>query len=180
MEGETLSLAGLNDQVRGLLSMVDAKKLSGFDESRAERFARERPTLQGLALLPFDARREVPVLVNRESLIQYETNGYSVPPEHIGLMLTLKVHPFENTAEIVGPSGSIRQFPLSSDGSKTKRFFPDDREAIRKRWESDRARLATIRKQRVPKRKEGQPEVEVRPPAAYDDLFADRALAVTV
>ena len=26
----------------------------------------------------------------------YETNSYSVPPEHIGTMLTLKIHPFES------------------------------------------------------------------------------------
>ena len=30
MEGETLSLAGLNDQVRGWLAMIDAKRLSGL------------------------------------------------------------------------------------------------------------------------------------------------------
>ena len=179
MDGQTLSLAGLNDQVRGWLAKVDARKLSGFDESRAERFVRERPMLRSLSPLPFDARRDVAVLVGRESLFLYETNSYSVPPEHIGTMLTLKVHPFDNTAEVFGPSGSIRQFPLSPAGSRTKRFFPDDREAIRKRWDADRARMARVRTPRVPKRKSGQPDVEVRQPAAYEDLFADITLVVT-
>jgi transposase len=179
MEGESLSLAGLNDQVRGWLAMIDRKKLSGFDESRAERFAREQPVLQALPLLPFDVRRDIPVLVNRESLILHETNSYSVPPEHIGTMLTLKIHPFENAAEVFGPKGSIRQFPLSADGAKVKRFFPEDREAIRKRWDADRARLARVRKPRVRRIRIQQPEVEVRPPAIYDDLFAGPALAVT-
>ena len=179
MEGETLSLAGLNDQVRGWLATIDAKKLSGFDESRAARFDRERPMLQPLTLLPFDARRDISVLVNRESLILHETNSYSVPPEHIGTMLTLMVHPFESEAEVFGPEGSIRRFPLSADGTKIKRFFPEDREAIRKRWDADRARLARVRKPRVPRVRNEQPEVEVRPPVVYENLFADCALAVT-
>jgi transposase len=180
MEGAALSLAGLNDQVRGWLAVIDAKKLSGFDESRVVRFARERPSLQALPLAPFDARKDVPVLVNRESMIMYETNGYSVPPEHIGTMLTLKVHPFESEAELYGPSGSIRRFPLSAVGAKVKHFFPEDREAIRKRWDADRARLARVRKPKVPRIRMTQPEVDVRPAAVYEALFVEPASAVTV
>jgi transposase len=179
MEGESLSLAGLNDQVRGWLSTIDAKTLSGFDESRAKRFNREQPRLQSLSLVPFDARKDIPVLVNRESLILYETNSYSVPPEHIGTMLTLKIHPFNNEAEVFCSGGSIRQFPLSADGAKIKCFFPEDREAIQKRWDADRARLARVRKPRVPRKRIEQPEVDVRSPAVYEDLFDERALAVT-
>lgn len=179
VEGETLTLAGLNDHVHGWLTAIDAKKLSGFDESRADRFARERPQLQALTLLPFDARRDVPVLVNRESLIRHETNSYSVPPENIGTMLTLKVHPFESEAEVFGAEGSIRRFSLSPDGAQIKRFFPEDREAIRKRWDADRARLARVRKPRVPRLKIPQPEVAVRPTAVYEALFPACTVAVT-
>lgn len=179
MEGETLSLAGLNDQVCGWLAMIDAKRLSGFDDSRAERFSRERPMLKIPTLLPFDARMEVPVLVNRESLIRHDTNSYSVPPQHIGTMLTLKVHPFTNEAEVFGPEGSIRRFSLTPHGTKAKFFFPEDREAIRKRWDADRARLARVRKPRGPRIKAQEPEVQVRPPSVYDDLFAHNVLAVT-
>jgi transposase len=179
MEGVSLSLAGLNDQVRGWLAMVDQKRLSGFDESRAERFSRERPALQALSLVPFDARRDIPVLVNRESLIRYETNSYSVPPEHIGTMLTLKIHPFGCSAEVFGPEGSIRQFSLVADGARIKRFFPEDRDAMRRRWEADRTRLARVRAPRVRRIRNQHPEVEVRPPAVYDELFAGATLAVT-
>jgi hypothetical protein len=129
--------------------------------------------------VPFDARKDIPVLVNRESLILYETNSYSVPPEHIGTMLTLKIHPFNNEAEVFCSGGSIRQFPLSADGAKIKCFFPEDREAIQKRWDADRARLARVRKPRVPRKRIEQPEVDVRSPAVYEDLFDERALAVT-
>jgi hypothetical protein len=178
MEGETLSLAGLNDQVRGWLATADTKKLSGFDESRAERFACERPLLQELSTLPFDARKEVPVQVNRESMIRYETNSYSVPPEHIGQLLLLKVHPFDAEGEIFSSDGSIRCFPLYPVGSKTKRFFPEDHEALRKRWDADRSRLARVRrpKARVEHRND---DVEVRSPAVYDGFFSDQMAVAT-
>jgi transposase len=179
MDAETLSLAGLNDQVRGWLAMVDDKRLSGFEESRDDRFAREKSMLRPHSLVPFDARREVPVLVNRESLIRYETNSYSVPPEHIGRMLTLKVHPFESSAEVFGSEGSIRRFQLSPDGAKITYFFPEDREAIRTRWDADRARMARVRKPRAPRIKLLQPEVEVRPTSSYEALFSPATMAVT-
>ena len=135
--------------------------------------------LQAVSFLPFDARKDIPVLVNCESLIRHETNSYSVPPQHIGTMLTLLIHPFENEAEVLGPDGSIRRFPLAAAGAKIKRFFPEDREALRKRWDADRARIARVRKPKAPRIRIQQPEVEVRPPAAYDELFTESALAVT-
>ena len=180
VEGETLSLAGLNEDVRGWLFSIDQKRLSGFDESRAERFVRERPALHALTPWPFDARRDVPVMVSAESLVQYETNCYSVPPQHIGMILTLKVHPFEREAEVFGPAGSIRRFPLSADGARIKHVFPADIEAIRKCWEAGRSRLAIVRKPRLPRLKIQQPEVEVRPTSTYEDLFAARPQVATL
>ncbi len=179
MEGEILSLAGLNDKVRGWLATIDGKKLSDFNEGRADRFARELPVLQQVSTLPFDTRRETAVHVNRESLIRYGMNSYSVPPEHIGKTLTLMVPPLGGDAEVIGPAGSIRSFPLAVEGARIKHFFPEDREALQKRWNADRARLARVRKPRVPKIRPTEPEVEIRPPATYDDLFADSSLAVT-
>jgi transposase len=179
VEGETLSLAALNDHVRGWLATIDGKKLSDFNESRADRFARERPALQAVNFLPFDARREIAVLVNRESLIRYGMNSYSVPPQHIGMMLTLKIQPLGGDAEVFGPSGFIRRFPLTAEGERIKLFFPEDREALQKRWDADRARIARVRKPRVPRIKSKEPEVEIRPPAIYDALFAESPLAVT-
>ena len=159
--------------------MVDAKRLSGFEESRGDRFDRERSMLQAPSLLPFDARRDITVIVNRESLIRHETNSYSVPPEHIGMLLTLKVHPFESWAEVFGGEGSIRRFELYADGAKLTYFFPEDREAIRKRWDADRSRMARVRKPRSPRVRILQPEVEVRPTSAYEELFSPATAAVT-
>jgi len=179
MEGESLTLGGLNDLVRGWLLAVDAKKLSGFDESRKERFRREAPLLQSLPGTAFDVRHDIPVLVSRESLIRHATNSYSVPPEHIGTMLTLKVHPFDREAELFGPAGSIRRFQLSPEGAKGRLFFPEDRAAIHRRWDADRARLARIRTPKVPKTKAKDSEVEVCPPSRFDELFPAESLAAT-
>jgi len=174
--GQALSLDGLNDQVKGWLGQVDAKRLSGFDESRVQRFSREAPTLQKLPALSFDARRDVPVLVSRESLVRYETNSYSVPPEYIGQMLLLKVAPFGPEAEILGPGGSIRRFRLGKAGGKERRFFPEDSKALHARWDADRARLAQVRKRRIPHGRSRSPEVETRSPSVYEGLFAECGL----
>jgi transposase len=171
MEGETLSLGTLNDRVKEWLTLVDAKRLAGFDESRAERFARESTFLQERSALLFDARREIPVLVDRESMVKYQTNSYSVPSELIGQLLLLKVHPFESNAEVLGSSGSIRHFPLADAGSRTKRLFPEDRDALRKRWDADRARLAKLRTPHARSSRRSL-DVDVRSPAVYDELFA--------
>lgn len=171
MEGETLSLADLNDKVCLWLTLVDGKNLADFGESRATRFCREQGGLQPLPQHPFDVSGEIPVLVNRESLIRYETNSYSVPPQYIGTMLSLKVHPLNGAAEICGLEGSIRHIQLSPKGAKITNFNPEDCDAIRKRWDADRARLARIRTRKVKRIRAQAPDVEVRPPAVYDELF---------
>jgi transposase len=179
MEGQTLNLAGLNEQVREWLSRIDAKRLSGFDESRAERFAHERPLLQGRAALHFDIRKDLPVKVDRESMIRHETNSYSVPPEYIGQLLLLKVHPFETEGEIFSAEGSIRRFRLDPDGAKRKRFFPEDKEAMRKRWAADRARLALVRKPRKHSaHRKAEIDVDVGMPSIYDDFFIDQRAVI--
>ncbi len=78
MDGARLSLEELNTDVMSWLSKIDGKPLSDFNESRSERFAREKPLLTVLPATRFDARHEIPRAVNRESMITYETNRYSV------------------------------------------------------------------------------------------------------
>jgi hypothetical protein len=48
-----------------------------------------------------------------------------------------------------------------------------DREAIRKRWDADRAHIARVRKPRVPRIKLLQPEVEIRPTSSYEARFEE-------
>lgn len=169
MDQGSLSLAELNEQVTGWLATVDAKVLAEFCESRNERFIRDRAALRALAADQCDIRDEVPVMANRESMIRYQTNSYSVPPEYIGETLSLKVHPLKPEAELVGPRGAIRLVALAPAGARQRVMFPADQQAMRRRWEKDRTR-ATIR--RTPRKRQLQPEVDVqvRSPSEYESF----------
>lgn len=176
MDVDTLSLAELNEKVLGWLAAVDAKTLSGFNDSRAQRFTVEQELLKPLTALPFDTRRDIPVLVNRESMIRHETNSYSVPPEYIGQILLLKVHPFEIEAEVLSTSKSIRRFTLNAAGAKMKRMFPDDHRSLAKKWNADRTRIARVRKPKAPAERRNT-AVDIRSPSTYDGLFIEGSAA---
>ena len=167
LEGQDLSLAELNSRVREWLARIDAKPLLDFGESRQQRFLREQPALKPLINIPCDVREEIAVAVNRESMIRYQTNSYSVPPEHIGALLTLKVSPLNGQAEVLGSQGSLRCFALSPAGAKRRVVFPEDREAMRLRWEQDRRRTARRRSPRK-HRQQAVVEVQVRSPSEYE------------
>ena len=162
------------------LFKIDGKPLSGFNESRSERFAREKPLLAVLPATRFDARREIPLGVSRESMITYETNRYSVPPEFIGQLLTLNVDPLSREAEIFGPRGSLRRFSLKPAGAREKVFFPEDHELVRRRWAHDRLAVARRRIPRRFKRIAKQVEVDVRSPAAYAIFVEDPEIRITL
>jgi transposase len=177
MEGEELSLAGLNDKVQGWLAMIDEKPLSGFSESRAVRYAREAPVFGMVPGTAFDARREIPLMVNRESMIRHETNSYSVPPEYIGQMLVLKVHPFTTEATVFSADRMIRTFSLAPAGARERRMDPSDLQALTTRWARDAVRVA---RQRRPKASAEQRDttVDVRSPSVYDGLCTVATAAV--
>ncbi|HOT63076.1 MAG TPA: IS21 family transposase [Treponemataceae bacterium] len=178
LEGQDLSLVGLNGDVVAWLAVVDEKPLAAFGESRNERFERERAVLTPLPTVSFDVRADVPVVVGRESTIRYETNSYTVPPEHIGRSLILKVYPFAGEdAELVGDSGTIRRFRLQAPGAKEHVCFPEDLAALRERWARDRARLERLRLPRERQARRRQTEVDIRPTAAYDEYAASEPRA---
>jgi len=116
------------------------------------------------------------VLVNRESMIRYETNSYSVPPEHIGQLLLLKVHPFEADAESSALKDRFGAFHSRRMVRKRNVSFRRIGKNYKNAGMPDRARLARVRKPRVPKSQNSSPEVEVRPTSAYEELFADQAM----
>jgi transposase len=171
IEGETLSLSFLNDAVRTWLAAADKKPLGGMTESRAERFLVERPHLQTLPSRDFDVREEVPVMVNRESLVCFESNSYSVHPENIGKMLVLRVDYMKKEAEIGAEGIVLKTIRLFEAGSRMKLMDPSDKAAILKRWEADRARKE---RQRIPRKKHPHCDigldVAVRSPGEYDAI----------
>jgi hypothetical protein len=171
MDGEPLSLSLLNERVQEWLEAICDKRLDDLGESRADRFGREAPSLKPLPEGRFDVRHVVPVVVSRESTIRYETNRYSVPPEHIGATALLYVHPLSRLAELVVGERSVRSFPLARPGSRSSVSFDEDRAALAKRWNDDRTRLAIAR---VPRKRRPRTlvEVAVRSPSSYE-AFAE-------
>lgn len=171
MDGENLSLSLLNERVKEWLQAVGSKRLEDLGESRDDRFGREAPALKPLPVRQFDVRHVVPVVVSRESTIRYETNRYSVPPEHIGATALLYVHPLSRLAELVVDERSVRSFALALPGSRASIRFDEDRTALAKRWSDDRNRLTLTR---VPRKRRYRPTVEVavRSPSSYE-AFAE-------
>lgn len=174
LDGQTLSLGRLNDQVAGWIDGICEKPLESFGESRADRFERERACLKPLPAGEFDVRDTVPLVVGRESTVRYETNSYSAPPELIGTTVEILVHPLTREAELVADGRSVRSFVLAEPASKSSLIFAEDRRKLEERWRRDRARLAI---QRAPRRRPRPPvEVETRAPEAYDAFLAEEAL----
>jgi len=171
MDGEPLSLPLLNERAKEWLQAVCEKRLEDLGESRSARFEREASSLKPVPSGQFDARYVVPVVVSREATIRYETNRYSVSPEHIGATALLYIHPLSRLAELVIEERSIRSFPLERPGSRALITFDEDRAALAKRCNEDRTRLAITR---VPRKRRSRPTVEVavRSPSSYD-AFAE-------
>jgi transposase len=170
MDQGNFSLAELNSKVTGWLRDVDAKPLAQFSESRNDRFLREKTALRPLPLDSCDVREEVPVAVNRESMIRYQTNSYSAPPEYIGQVLMLKIDPLSQRAELCGPQGTLRHFALAVAGAKQRLVFPEDRQAMQLRWKHDRERTARRRAPRKRLHQQAVVEVQVRSPAEYESF----------
>jgi transposase len=169
MDCGSLCLAELNVRVTEWLRDVDEKPLAQFAQSRSERFLLEKPALRSLPIEPCDVREQIPVAVNRESMIRYQTNSYSAPTEHIGQVLMLNVDPLSHGAELCGPAGTVRTFLLAAAGARQRIVFPEDREEMHKRWDQDRRRTARSRATRR-RRLATEIEVEIRSPSEYEPI----------
>jgi transposase len=165
IEGEIVSLTSLNGTVRDWLVTISGKPIAGIGESRAVRFQREKQYLTPFAPSSFEARSIVLVMVNRESTIRYRTNTYSVPPEFIGQLLTLKIDPLTREVDLFAGERFVRRFILAYDGEKEKVMFLEDTVAIHTRWKRDRDRVAF---RRTPKKRCRTIEVDVRSPSVYE------------
>lgn len=171
MNGQDLSLSALNDDVRRWLADVDEKPLADLGENRSVRFRREQPRLKPLPVRRFDSRRDIPLIVNRESMVRYETNSYSVPPRYIGRVLSLKLDPLEpRRAELAAVDGFSRYCDLAAPGSRARFIVPEDRVLIEALWAKNRARVARLRKPKADLTLK-HAQVETRPPSFYDALI---------
>lgn len=161
---QTSGIDELNTKVTQWIDEIGINPIRDLKESRITRFEREKPNLCPLPAADFDIRDQYQVKVSRESMIQFETNRYSVPPCHIGKTLTLFVNPVENSAEIIFDNSSRRSFSLEIRGEYQKIFLYNDRQLIRSRWEEENG-IRTVPKQSDEKK---HTPVEIRRPCHYD------------
>lgn len=62
-------------------------------ERPIDRFEHERELLQPVPAVPFDTRICRPATVSHQIRVKFQTNTYTVPPGHVGRVLTLKAGP---------------------------------------------------------------------------------------
>jgi transposase len=161
------SLEALNQRVNLWLADQGQLVLRQLLETRDERFAAETGHL-----LPFDPqavpdlREVVPVQVNREGRITFETNRYSVPAQYLGKSLTLLVDRLAATAELMDGKTVVRSLTLGVAGNRTTDDRPQDRQELLARWQKENQKLPTPT---VPKAVD-LPPVIPRDPAYYDQL----------
>ena len=167
-EAEDYHIDMLDEAAVDWLGRIDNIGLRDFNESRADRFLREKDVLTRMPVNPFDCRDENICIVNRESLINIDTNRYSVPPRYIGEQLAVLIDVRRQNAELCCPDGFKRFFSLYTKGIKEKMMFPEDKKAIYEMWQKQREK----RLNRIRKRKKictrTNTEVDTRPPSFYE------------
>jgi len=169
---QDLSITELNQSVLQWIDDIKGKTIGGLNQSRTERFKYERDYLLSLPTVDLDVRFATICTVNRESMITWETNRYSVTPDLISDSVELRIDRRTGEAELLHAGRSLRTFVLEPAGCRKRLFFEEDKEAIQKRWRSDR----DARTQREARKAvhTAVPEVAIRNPSEYD-LFAETA-----
>ena len=91
---EVTRLDALNADVRQWLDTVANVRVHGTTHQKpVELFAAEKAALRPLPVLPYDVGAIRPARANSQFRVIVETNRYSVPAEHAGAPVTLKLYP---------------------------------------------------------------------------------------
>jgi transposase len=91
---EITSLDLLNLAARQWLDSVANVRLHGATNQRpVDLFAAEKPSLRPLPVVPYDVAVIRPARANSQFRVVVDTNSYSVPAEHAGAAVTLKLYP---------------------------------------------------------------------------------------
>jgi len=174
VKNHVFGLDALNEAVMKWCQCIDQKELRDFQETREQRFTRERVYYKDLPAHDYDYREHHGVYVSRESRITYQTNRYSVPPEFIGEWLTLRVNPINNMADLVTEKKIIRVMKLEAAGRCKLTETPEDKKALHKLWLKQQRRRLKIQKRG---RRKQEPQVDVRSPGNYDKFVDDKGVA---
>jgi len=162
----------LNELVEAWMERVDLKVIREFGQSRMERFEREKASLRELPPTAFEYRLAETLFVNREGIIIYKTNRYTVPSMYRGKQLEGLLDLSNKTLTLRYNGQTIRTLILKPDGAKEKIVYPVDEHEHREAWEAGRELEERIRLQVAEKRKKVQNEMATADPALYDQLFA--------
>jgi len=155
----------LNEAVLHWAERTCQKNIGGLNETRYERFAREKAFLTPLPENAFDCRQPVPVRVSGESLVRVKNNWYSVPPKYIGEQLTVRIDPLSHQAEVTAGETSVRMFAITLDERNQRYYLPEHARALKALWQKQYS-IPKSKKRVIPKQ-----EVEVRSPEQYEKLF---------
>jgi transposase len=163
---EGTSLVDLNESVLEWIDVVKDKAIGGMNQTRAERFCEEKGHFLPLPQIDLDVRFVATCTVNRESMITWETNRYSVTPELISESVELRIDRRTGEAELFHAGKSLKTFVLEPSGSRKRIFSPEDKEALGKRWRRDRDARQKRESQKITRT--AVPKVIVRNPSEYD------------
>jgi len=167
-----LSLDELNETALNWLKAINQNILRDFVESRNDRFEKEKPYLTSLPAVAYDYLEPHELIVSRESLITYETNRYSVPPEYIKKTVTLKIDPLTNQGELLFEGKTIRETTLKPKGARKRIMLPEDEKAINEVWLKQFLKRQSNQKRK--RQSNEHQEVEIRHPGDYEKLFAEK------
>lgn len=131
---EQIDLIELNDEALEWLTEIDGNKIGDRNETRNERFEREKSILTPLPEREYDCRDISTVIVSRESLVRIDGNRYSVPAEYIGREMTVLINGMRTEAELKYEGRNIRKFELTEKGAKKIVWFDHDRDSVWKMW----------------------------------------------
>jgi transposase len=91
---EITSLDLLNSAARQWLDTIANVRLHGTTNQRpVDLFATEKQSLRPLPIAPYDVAVIRPARANSQFRVVVDTNSYSVPAEHAGAAVTLKLYP---------------------------------------------------------------------------------------
>lgn len=163
----------LNSRVTSWLEEVGHRELKDFQESREERFSREKNQLLPLPPQAFDYRDRIETAVSREALISFQGNKYSVPPRFAGKSVSISYDPLENICDVLEENEVLRTFHPYPKGARRTFIWKEDEFNLYGIWADQKK---PHKPKKSPKKKtESQVSVSVRNPQYYDRFMTGTA-----
>ena len=161
------TLDELNDDAMKWLIEIDRNKIGDMNESRNERFEREKAFLTPLPVSEYDCREISKVMVSRESMVRIDGNRYSLPAEYIGKEMTLLLNAERTEAELRLEGKIVRSFKLEEKGGKKVIWFDNDRETVWKMWHKQQNKKKQVKNALC---EALESDIETRDPGFYDRI----------